>query len=260
MRGQWIPTIGGLVVLLLLWQAIVWWSDLPPILLPGPVQVATTMWQERAALGVGVAATCAASALGLLLSLLVGSIVALLLSQSRWLRAAIFPYVLFLQTVPIVAIAPLLTTWFGYRFRTVVLVASIISLFPIVSNVTSGLISIDPLLLDVFRVHRASRWQIMVKLRIPHAIRYLVLGLRVSTGLAIIGAIVGELFVGDAVNRFAGLGTLISAWQRMARTDAVMGAIVASTLLGISLLSIVNLLCDNLLARWSTAQEFESQR
>ncbi|RMF40569.1 MAG: ABC transporter permease subunit [Planctomycetota bacterium] len=259
MQFQWLPATCGLILFLLVWQLFVVVTGLPPILLPPPTQVAMALWQERLVLCRAVTATFAASMLGLCLSLASGSILAVVFAQSRWLRSAFIPYIVFLQTVPVVAIAPLLITWFGYRFHTVVLVSAIVSLFPVVSNATTGLISVDPLLVDLFRIHGASRWQILIKLRIPNAVRYLVLGLRVSAGLAVIGAIVGELFVGDVISRFAGLGTIINAWQRMVRTDAVIAAIGASTFLGMAVLSIVNLVSTRLLHRWTDSADFEAQ-
>ncbi len=258
MQFRWLPALCGLIVFLFVWQLVVAATGLPPILLPSPVQVAVVFWQERMALSTAVAATFSAAMLGLCLSLVAGSALAVVFAQSRWLRSAFIPYIVFLQTVPVVAIAPLLITWFGYRFHTVVLVASIVSLFPIVSNATTGLLSLDPLLIDLFRSCGATRWQILIKLRIPNALRYLVMGLRVSAGLAVIGAIVGELFVGDVLSRFAGLGTIINAWQRMVRTDAVIAAIAASTLLGLAVLAIVNIVSTKLLKRWTDAGDFES--
>ncbi|MEO8271352.1 MAG: ABC transporter permease subunit, partial [Aureliella sp.] len=143
----------------LLWQAAVVWLRVHPIILPSPIRVAVVAWQERDTLLAGFCLTGAAALLGLAASILLGTSVAVLFSQSRWLRAAFYPYVVFLQTVPIVAIAPLLITWFGYGFRTVVFVACIISLFPVISNVTAGLLSVDENLKDLFRLNRATRWQ-----------------------------------------------------------------------------------------------------
>ena len=144
---------------------------LPPILLPKPVRVLQAIWTERGRLVQGSWVTLQASMLGLGASALIGSLVAILFSQSAWIRTALYPYVIFLQTVPIVAIAPLLIVWSGAEFRTVVLVSCIISIFPIISNVTSGLLSIDSNHLDLFRLQGASRWQTLLKLRIPSAMR-----------------------------------------------------------------------------------------
>ena len=228
------------------------------MILPQPRGVLDAALREKRSLTLGffMTAGVALSALGL--SILWGSMIAVVFSFSRWLRVTLYPYVIFLQTVPIVAIAPLLITWFGYGFQTIVLVATIISLFPIVSNVTAGLISVDTNLVDLFRLNGASRLQQLVKLQIPFAVRSLILGARISAGLAVIGAIVGEFFVGETSTASAGLGTLIAGWQRMSRTDAMIAAILTSTLLGLFVLGTVNLLSRVLLRRW-TEGSFENE-
>lgn len=247
-----------LMVMLLFWQVIVMWWKIHPIILPSPWQVGLAAWKERRALLVGLGLTGGAATLGLLASVSLGTMVAVLFSQSRWIRSAFYPYVVFLQTVPIVAIAPLLITWFGYGFRTVVMVACIISLFPIISNVTTGLLSIDENLKDLFRLRGATRWQTLVKLRIPLAISHLILGTRVSAGLAVIGAIIGEFFVGNGAGGYIGLGTLMTGWQNLARTDALMAVVLSSTLLGLLMIGGVNLLARRLLWRWTSSLNFES--
>ncbi len=243
----------------IVWQLIVTVQQLEPIFLPSPLRVAHAAWQERQKLFQGFLVTGAASLLGLMLSVAIGSVLAVLFSQSRWVRSAFYPYVIFLQTVPIVAITPLLITWFGYGFKTVVIVATIISLFPVVSNVTAGLISVDENLKDLFRLNRASRWETLSKLRIPFAIGHLVLGTRISAGLAVIGAIVGEFFVGTQAEGFVGLGTLMTSWQRLARTDASLAVVFVSTLLGLAILSVVNLIAGTLLRRWTAGSGFENE-
>ena len=158
------------LVFLVVWHVIVVARGIEPIVLPSPLRVMRVAWLERQTLLQGFLATGAASFFGLLSSVVLGALIAVLFSQSRLVRSAFYPYVIFLQTVPIVAIAPLLITWFGYGFKTVVLVATIISLFPVVSNVTAGLISVDDNLKDLFRLNGASRLQTLLKLRIPFAV------------------------------------------------------------------------------------------
>lgn len=245
------------VAFAIVWHLAVSWSGVHPVLLPSPLRVLQTAWQERVTLALGFWETGRAALLGLGGSIVVGSVTAILFSQSRWVRTAFYPYVIFLQTVPIVAIAPLLITWCGYNLTTVILVAMIISLFPIVSNVTAGLISVDEDLKDLFRLHHASRWQTLVKLRIPFAVSHLVLGVRVSAGLAVIGAIVGEFFVGMGSAGYAGLGTLLTAWQNLVRTDALIAVVFASTLLGLLVLGLVNFVARVLLGRWTRGGGFE---
>ena len=247
----------SLVFLVLIWQAIVSFAQIHPVILPGPKAVWEAFQKNGTALQKGFIATGKAALMGMLASLFFGSFIAILFAQSRWLRAACFPYVIFLQTVPIVAIAPLLIIWSGYNFRTIVIVSFIISLFPVVSNVTSGLLSIDRNLLELFQLYGANRWQILFRLQIPAAIPNLILGARVSSGLAVIGAIVGEFFVGNG-GQYDGLGTLMTGWQSLQRTDALMAAVLVSTLLGLTMFGLVNILSKTLLRRWTVAAGFDS--
>ncbi|GAB5404962.1 MAG: ABC transporter permease [Aureliella sp.] len=241
---------GTFVAFLIAWHLAVRWFDLPKILLPTPWEVAQAAWLEREPLLRGFLSTAAAATLGLAASSIVGFIVALCFSQSRYLRAAMYPYVVFLQTVPIVAIAPLLIIWSGYRFHTVVLVSAIISFFPVVSNVTAGLLSVQRDQLDLFRLYGATRLQTLIKLRIPAAIHEFVLGVRISVGLAVIGAVVGDFFVGFGLADYAGLGSIMLLWQNRSRTDALIAAIIASTLLGVLLLLVINTFATFLLRRY----------
>lgn len=241
------------------WHFAVDFFRVPAVVLPKPDAVLRGMWTERIPLIRGAWVTFQAAFLGLLCSAVIGTLVAMLFSQSAWIRTALYPYVLFLQTVPIVAIAPLLIIWSGLEFRTVVLVSSIISVFPIISNVTSGLLSIDSNHLDLFRLQGASRWTMLTKLRIPSAVPSLVQGLRISGGLAVIGAIVGELFVANS-GAYDGLGTIMNAMQANLRTAELMGAIAACTLLGIVLFLSVEALNRFLLRRWTIDAGFEGDR
>jgi NitT/TauT family transport system permease protein len=245
-----------LVVVFVVWESVVRVFQIAPIVLPAPSRVLHVAWLERIALGRGFLVTGAAAISALLVSILVGCSIAVLFSQSQRIRVAFQPYVVFLQTVPIVAIAPLLITWFGYGFGTIVLVSTIISLFPIISNVTAGLISVDRNLVELFQLQGATRLQTLLKLRIPYAVSHLVLGVRISAGLTVIGAIIGELFVGSGA-KYAGLGKLMTGWQNLAKTDGLMAVVLASTLLGLVMLGGVNLASRLLLRRWTEGSGFE---
>lgn len=256
-QGTGLRFLGGVIVflgILAVWQLVVVWFDVKPAILPSPKEVLQAAQREQRTLAIGFTVTACVATAALLLSVLIGSIIAMFFSLSSFLRTAFYPYVIFLQTVPIVAIAPLLVTWFGYGFQTIVMIAVIISLFPIISNVTAGLISVDSNLVELFRLNGATRWQTMWKLQIPHAVKSLILGARISAGLAVIGAIIGEFFVGDSSQSAAGLGTLISGWQRLLKTDSMIAAIVVSTLLGLGVLGLVNFASRKLLWRWTEGQ------
>ncbi len=255
------PFLAPLIVLILLmivWQLAIALLHIHPILLPSPLAVLQSMWIERVVLIRATLVTGAAALCGLATSIVLGALVAVVFSQSAKIRAAFYPYVIFLQTVPIVAIAPLLIIWSGNNFRTIVLVSVIISIFPIVSNTTAGLLSINENLRDLFRLNNASRWQTLTKLRIPAAVSHLVLGTRISCGLAVIGAIVGEFFVGNS-GAYDGLGTIMTQWQGRQYTSALMAAVLASTLLGVLFFGAINLLSRTMLRRWTVAANLESE-
>ncbi len=261
-RNTWLTYLAPFLVFTVvatIWHFVVVWLQVPSIILPSPIAVMNAFWQERIVLLKASWVTLQAAAVGLLCSAVFGSLTAVVFSQSSLLRVALYPYVIFLQTVPIVAIAPLLIIWSGNNFRTIVLVATIISIFPVIANVTSGLLSINENLRDLFRMQSATRWQMLTKLQIPAAIPQLILGLRISSGLAVIGAIVAEFFVGNS-GEYDGLGTIMTARQANLKTAELIAALMACTSLGILLFASVNLLGATLLRRWTRVSGFESER
>ena len=180
-----------------------------------------------------------------------GIALGLLFSQSKIIERSIYPYAIFLQTVPIVAIAPLVVMWFGNGLGGVVAVSFILSLFPIVTNATAGLTTVDTALVELFQIYNASRWQTLVKLRLPNSVPYLVAGAKISCGLSVIGAIVGEIFAGYGAEGF-GLGYLISMNTGKLNTAYAFAAVIASTLLSIAIFLKVIWVGRTILARWHT--------
>lgn len=237
-------------VAIAIWYAIVAVFDLPKALLPTPGQCLSAAWDNGDALWRGTLSTGIAAVVGLVSAIGIGSVIAIAFSLSRRLRLAFFPYVILLQTVPIVAIAPLLIIWSGYTFRTVIIVTVIVCLFPIVNSVTSGLMAIDRDADDLFRLYGASWSKRLRKLQIPSAIRDLVIGTKTSSGLAVIGAIVAEFFVGNGTS-YDGLGTLMTGWQALTKTDALIAALFASALLGLILFGVVQVMSVTVLRRWT---------
>lgn len=234
---------------LLAWQLLCTALAVPSYLVPTPTRVAAAAIDNAAALATGAGLTALAALLGLLISLLLGTTVAIAFSQSRFLARSLYPYAIFLQTVPIVAVAPLIVIWFGTGLASVVLVAVIISLFPVITNGTTGLTRVDPQYLELFAMRDASRAQILLKLRLPGAVPYLVTGAKIASGLAVIGAIVGEFFAGYGAAGF-GLGYLIVQSSGQLKTAELFAAIFACTLLGLLLFAAVSLLGELVLRRW----------
>jgi NitT/TauT family transport system permease protein len=249
-----LPPIVLLVLVLGAWQVSVRHWKIPPFLLPSPSDVGRAALENFAKLASASGITAAGALAGFGVSLAVGVCVAILFSQSAIVRRSFFPYAIFFQTVPIVAIAPLIVIWSGTGFRSVVLVAFIVSVFPIITNATAGLTSIDPDLLDLFRLHGASRWQTLFKLRLPGAVPSTVTGAKTSSGLAVIGAIVGEFFVGYDPSEHFGLGYLIQESTTQLKTDLVLCAVVLATVLGLIVFGAVSLIGGLVLRRYSPGE------
>lgn len=247
-----IPPLLLLVVVLAVWQAAVLVFHIPPYLLPTPADVWSVAFHRSSELLVATCITGAGAVSGFLLSVVLGVAIALVFSQSRIIRNSCYPYAIFLQTVPIVAIAPLIVIWLDPTFKSIVVIACIISLFPIIANVTTGLISVDRGLYDLFRLHRATRLQRLMKLQVPNAVPFLVTGARVASGLAVVGAIVGEFFVGYGMQNH-GLGYIILYSGPQLKTDQLFAATIASSLLGVAMFAVTSLIGRAVLARWYDA-------
>lgn len=248
---NWIPMLLVAGLALGIWQWVTWAFEMPPALLPPPSQVLSAARENADVLVKAFYSTGIAAAIGLAVAIAIGSLISVAFSQSKTIRRAFFPYVIFLQTVPIVAIAPLLIIWSGYQLRTVVIVTVIVCLFPIVNSVTAGLTAIDRQWSDLFTLYGATRAKRLSRLQIPAAVPYLVLGAKTSSGLAVIGAIVAEFFVGNGA-AYDGLGTLMTHWQGFLKTDALIAAVFASTFLGLVLFGSVELISRTLLRRWNS--------
>lgn len=199
--------------LLGLWQLVVSVLHVPAYMLPGPMAVGAAVVHRFPSLLQSLLLTSTAAALGLAGSVVIGVAIALGFAQWSWLRRLLFPYTILLQTVPIVAIAPLILMWAGSGVTSVALVAFIICLPPIIANTTQGLISVEENFVHLFLMHHATAMQVLFKLRLPHALPNLFVGMRISAGISVIGAITGELFAGSSrVGQGAGLFDIVREW------------------------------------------------
>jgi NitT/TauT family transport system permease protein len=208
--------------------------------------VLAALIDSRDELAAAMAKTSAAALIGFALSTAVGITVAVLLSSSRAIQRAFYPYAVFFQTVPIIAIAPLLVIWFGYGMKTVIASAFIVSIFPVIANTLTGLLSTDPALQDLFRLYGAVT---LVTLRFPAALPQILTGLRVASGLAVIGAIVGEFIGGQ------GLGSVVDIARTQQRVDKVFAAVLLASALGLALFGLINLISALTLRRWHASEQ-----
>ncbi|QDV31681.1 Putative aliphatic sulfonates transport permease protein SsuC [Planctopirus ephydatiae] len=245
-----VPPLVLFVIVLMAWDGAVRFWGIKPYILPGPWRVLSAILSSREELTKAFLLTGGSAVAGFSLSVMVGTLVGCLFSQSTIIRSSGYPYAIFLQTVPIIAVAPLIILWFGRGFGGVVAVAFVISLFPMIANATAGMVQIDPDLFDLFKLNDASRWQILFKLRLPNSVPSLCTGARTSSGLAVVGAIVGEFYAGYGSKHF-GLGYIIRLTTDQAKTDALFAAVMVSTLLGILIFGVVSLISLTVLARWA---------
>jgi NitT/TauT family transport system permease protein len=244
-----LPPLAALCALLALWEGGVRLLEVRAFLMPPPSAVFATGVKDASQLAASAWVTAESALAGFGLSALAGALVAIVLSSSRLLERALYPYTLFLQTVPIVAIAPLLVLWFGPGQRAVAASAFIVSVFPVIANTLSGIRSVDPALRDLFRLYGARRFATLLKLELPSALPHIFTGLRIASGLAVIGAIVGE-FVAGFSEGTSGLGILVLASYRQLRTDLMFAAVLCAAGLGIVLFGAVSLAGARLLRRW----------
>jgi NitT/TauT family transport system permease protein len=249
-----LPPLLALALLLGAWELLVRALQIRAFLLPPPSAVAAAAIEHAGALFQAALITARAALVGFGLAAVLGVLAAVVLASSRPLERALYPYTVFLQTVPIVAVAPLLVQWFGPGSRAVTVSALIVSVFPVIANALAGLRSVDPALRDLFRLYGASRAAALWKLELPSALPSIVTGLRVASGLAVIGTIVGEFVAGFAEDG-AGLGITVLEAARQLRTDLLFAAVFSASLLGLSIFGAVNLTGYLLLRRWHPSEK-----
>jgi NitT/TauT family transport system permease protein len=246
------PTAVGMVALLL-WEAWVKAFDIPFYLVPSPVLVLSTLVQDAPLLFGSLCVTLQITALALVLAVVLGTGIAFVFVQSRWVELSLFPYAVLLQVTPIVAIAPLIIIWVRDPLAALVICATIVAIFPIISNTTLGLRSVDPGLADLFRLYGAGRWRTLVRLRIPSALPYFFAGLKVAGGLALIGAVVAE-FVAGTGGTASGLAYQILQAGLQLNIPRLFAALVLITLAGVAIFLLVSLAAHLALRRWHESE------
>ena len=255
---EWSGIIGPVVtfgVFVGLWYFMHYWGlrnifDKPPFLIPAPHDVVQSSYLEstvRTDMLKGVMWTSIAAIIGLMLAIAFGMFLATLMSQARWLERSLWPYLVALQAIPILAIVPIIALVFGYELNARVLVCIIISFFPIVSNTLFGLLSADVGQHDLFTLRGASRWTRLRKLQLPASLPAVFTGFRIAAGLSIIGAVVGELFFRRGEK---GIGILMEQYRQRNQYDEMYGALVLSVLLGIIVFTLFGWLSKVAVGRW----------
>jgi len=241
------------IVIVSAWEALVVGMELPPYLVPSPVLTLQTLFSDWVPLGLALVTTVKITLLAFVTATAVGVMVSFLFIQSRAIETALFPYAVLLQVTPIVAVAPLIIIWVKSPTLSMVICASLVALFPIISNTTLGLRSVDPDLKSYFALNNATPWQVLSRLRIPSALPYFFGGLRISSGLALIGAVVAE-FVAGTGGTSSGLAYQILQAGFQLNIPRMFAALLLISMIGVALFSFMAWLTKRALGSWHSSE------
>jgi len=246
------PLIVG-AVLVAIWQALVTLMELPPYLVPSPYLMMETLIKDWVPLGNALLVTLKITVFSFVLATIAGVLISFLFVQSKRIETALFPYAVLLQVTPIVAVAPLIIIWVKNPVAAMTVCAALVALFPIIANTTLGLRSIDPDLQSYFKLNHATRWQQLVRLRIPSALPYFFGGLRISSGLALIGAVVAE-FVAGTGGSGAGLAYQILQAGFQLNIPRMFAALLLISLTGVGMFVAMAWLSRLALGSWHSSE------
>jgi NitT/TauT family transport system permease protein len=241
------------IVVLGLWELWVRWTHPPRYLNSAPSEIVRDAMGRAGELALATWYTAVAVLWGFVLSALVGIAVGVALSSSRLLERALYPYTVILQTVPLVAIAPMLVLWLHAGLLAVSACAFIVSLFPVITNTLSGIRSIPRPQVELFRLYGARPWAVLTKLKLPGAVPSIMAGLRIAAGLAVIGAVVGE-FVAGSLGSERGLGIVVVDTAKQGDLTMQFAAVALACVLGIAMVGAVNIAAYVLMYRWHVSE------
>ena len=251
MRRALLPPLSVIATLFVLWQVAVTLFHVNATILPGPRLIVASTWDDRANIWPAIITTSEESFLGLLLALITGVISAVAIDASRAIRRSVYPVIIASQTLPIIALAPLVVIYFGFGLVPKILLVGLFSFFPITVGMVQGLGSADVEAMNLLRTMRATKWQLLLRVRLPGALPQLFTGLKISVTYAFSAAIVAE-YVGAT----QGLGVYINAASQAAprRTDLVFGATLVAALATVVLFLVVGLV-ERLAMPWQSPEE-----
>lgn len=222
--------------IIILWELTAYFELLPNSLFPPPHEVLKAIQDSQGEWLEATKQTALASLIGLIISLICGIICAFVFSLSNFLKRSFLPLAIFFQTVPIIAIAPLLVIYFGFGMPTVIAASAIVSFFPVLASFLLGLENVEKEKLELFKLYQATPLQTLLKLRLPSAFLSLYSGLKVAVGLSVIGTVAGEFVAGG------GLGAVIDAARTQQRVDRVFAALLLLSIIGLVGLGLLKLM------------------
>ncbi len=246
--SEWIKNNGQtlltFILALLFWHLGVVLFGVKEFILPTPIAAIQTLFQGKFRWPMNFMATFYEVVGGFLVSGLVGVILGVAVVWSEWLKRTILPFLVFLNSLPKIAVAPLFMIWFGYGIVPNILIVFLISFFPVVINTATGLVAVEEDLLDLVNYLHATKWQKMKKIQLPNSLPYIFSGLKIAATTAVTGAIVGEFVASDK-----GLGSIIISSQTTLATPVIFGSLILITIIGMALFGFVGMM-ERLLMPW----------
>ncbi|HEY5817610.1 MAG TPA: ABC transporter permease [Mesorhizobium sp.] len=241
--------IAMLLLAVAAWWLIVWVKEIPPYIMPAPNLVARSLVNDWPTLYPALLVTVKITFTALALALIGGVALAIVISQSSWIELALYPYAVILQVTPIVAIAPLILIYAPSTQTALLICAFLVAFFPILSNMTQGLKSVDHNLLNLYELYGASRLQTLLLLKLPASQPYFLTGLRIGGGLALIAAVVAEFAAGTA-GEGSGLAFRLLESQYRMNLPRLFAALIMLTGTGIAIFGLTSLISHLMLRRW----------
>ncbi|MDE0170788.1 MAG: ABC transporter permease [bacterium] len=222
-RMAWPPLV-TVLILLAAWEVFVRWQDISPAVLPTPTDVLDAMWDDRANLWGATWITLQTVLLGFGSALVLAILIGVVVDSFGWVRRSIYPVIVVSQTLPIVAIAPLVVIWFGFGISSHAFVVAMYTFFPVAVSLAQGLASTDEDAMNLLRTMGSGRVRLLLKVRFPSALTQLFTGIRVSMSFAVIAAVIAQ-FVGAV----EGLGIYMLTMKNALRTDLVFGPVTVTS-------------------------------
>jgi NitT/TauT family transport system permease protein len=245
--------VGVALLVVIAWQGLVTAYDVQWYIVPSPLAVLRALIEDWGLFWHSLLVTLKVTLSAFALAVVLGTLIAFLFAQSRWLELALFPYAVILQVTPIVAVAPLIIIWVRDTQLALVICATIVAIFPMISNTTLGLRSVDPGLMNLMRMYKAGRWAVLWRLRVPSAAPYFFGALRISSGLALIGAVVAEFVAGTGA---AGAGLAYQVLQAGLQLNVprLFAALIVLTLTGVALFAVMVWVSKAALRNWHESE------
>jgi NitT/TauT family transport system permease protein len=244
------PPVAFLALIVVLWYVVSALLGKLSFLLPAPHRIFTEgFFDPKVAgdIGSALVQTLLVTLSGLAFAIVLGVLWAIAMSQAKAIERTLYPYAVILQCIPILALVPLIGFWFGQDFFARMIVSVLIALFPMVSNTLFGLQGVDKSQRELFKLQGASRWTVLTKLQLPAAMPTIFAGMRISAGLALVGAIVGDFFFRRGT---PGIGSLISNYTARLQGPELFAAILAAAFVGVAIFAVFGWLSKAAVGKW----------